>query len=119
MHHDLEPTGLRPYTYADETRDLLAEQMQADKEAAVSKWLRAPKNMLELQGWHTDGDYAELARLDALISYELSRPYTGEFIRDIETGIREYTEQKDKIYQACALRNFDELGITVGADDEF
>ena len=70
----------------------------------AAAWLNHANNMFEISGWFSDAQYIELARLDALINYELSRPFTGEAIHEVEVGVREYSEQKRQIYIACAVQ---------------
>ncbi|MHB1641796.1 MAG: hypothetical protein ACYCS8_03930 [Acidithiobacillus sp.] len=79
----------------------LAEKLRI-KAAA---WINHSDNMLELSGWFSDAQYIELARLDARINCELSRPFTGDTIRETEVGVREYSEQKRQIYIACAVQH--------------
>lgn len=82
-----------------------AEQDRLD--ALITKaerWIKSPLNMLELSGWFSDEQYVDLARLDALINSELSRPYTGANMRETEVGIREYAENKREIFLDCAMQ---------------
>ena len=84
-----------------------AAQDEADAEALAAKaatWLNHANNVFELSGWFSDAQYIELARLDALINYELSRPYSPVNMSEIEVGVREYSEQKRQVYIACAVQ---------------
>ena len=76
-----------------------AERLRA--KAAV--WLNHANNVFELSGWFSDAQYIELARLDALINYELSRPYSPVNMSEIEVGVREYSEKRREIYIDCAV----------------
>ena len=66
-------------------------------------WLNHANNVFELSGWFSDAQYIELARLDALINYELSRPYSPVNMSEIEVGVREYSEKRREIYIDCAV----------------
>jgi len=76
-----------------------AERLRA--KAAV--WLNHANNVFELSGWFSDAQYIELARLDALINYELSRPYSPVNMSEIEVGVREYSEKRREIFIDCAV----------------
>ncbi len=79
-------------------------QDRAEKlRAKAAAWLNSPKNMFEISGWFSDEQYIELARLDALINLELSRPFTGDTISEIEVGVREYAEARREIFMDCAV----------------
>jgi len=90
-------------------------QDEADAEALAARaaaWIKHSDNMLELSGWFSEDEYARLAKLDAIINDELSRPFTGDTIREVEVGVREYSEQKRQIYISCAIQyaaNFNNL----------
>jgi len=83
-----------------------AARDEADAEALAAKaaaWLNHANNMFEISGWFSDAQYIELARLDALINCELSRPYIPVNIAEIEVGVREYSEKRREIYIDCAV----------------
>jgi len=87
-----------------------AAQDEADAEALAAKaavWLNHANNVFELSGWFSDAQYIELARLDALINYELSRPYSPVNMSEIEVGVREYSEKRREIYIDCAVQYAD------------
>ena len=81
-----------------------AQDRAEKRRIKAAAWLNHANNMFEISGWFSDAQYIELARLDALINCELSRPFTGDAIREAEVGVREYSEQKRQIYIACAVR---------------
>jgi len=85
--------------------DQAEAQDRAEKlRAKAATWLNHANNVFELSGWFSDAQYIELARLDALINYELSRPYSPVNMSEIEVGVREYSEQKRQVYIACAVQ---------------
>jgi len=88
-----------------------AERLRA--KAAV--WLNHANNVFELSGWFSDAQYIELARLDALINYELSRPYSPVNMSEIEVGVREYSEKRREIFIDCAVEYADRFN---GFEDE-
>lgn len=82
----------------------------------AATWLNHANNMFKISGWFSDAQYIELARLDAKINYELSQPFTGDKIREVEVGIREYSEQKRQIYIDCAVEYADRFSYFDGED---
>ncbi len=80
-------------------------------------WLNHADHVFEISGWFHDAQYVELARLDALINYELSRPYSPVNMSEVEVGVREYSEKRREIYIDCAVRyaakfnNFEDEGV--------
>ena len=75
----------------------------------AAQWLNHADNVFEISGWFSEEQYAELARLDALINHELSRPYSGKNMSEIEVGIREYAEEKREIFIDCAVQYADQF----------
>jgi len=73
----------------------------------AAAWLNHADNVFEISGWFSDAQYIEIARLDALINYELSRPYSGQNMSEIDVGIREYAEEKREIFIDCAVQYAD------------
>ena len=73
----------------------------------AAQWLNHANNVLEISGWFSNEQYAELARLDALINQELSRPYSGKNMSEIEVGIRKYAKEKREIFIDCAVQYAD------------
>jgi len=73
----------------------------------AAQWLNRTNNVLDLSGYFSDAQYIELARLDALINYELSRPYSAVNMSEIEVGVREYAEKKREIFIDCAVQYAD------------
>jgi len=101
------PTQIDRLAPAHQKHEDDAAQDEADAEALAARaaaWINHSDNMLELSGWFSEDEYVRLAQLDALINYELSRPFTGDTIREVEVGVREYSEQKRQIYIACAVQ---------------
>jgi len=97
--------------------DQAEAQDRAEKlRAKAATWLNHANNVFELSGWFSDAQYIELARLDALINYELSRPYSPVNMSEIEVGVREYSEKRREIYISCAVEyasrfnNFEDNG---------
>jgi len=80
-----------------------AQDRAEKRRIKAAAWLNHANNMFEISGWFSDAQYIELARLDALINYELSRPFTGDAIRETEVGVREYSEKRREIYISCAV----------------
>ena len=93
-----------------------AQDRAEKRRIKAAAWLNHANNMFEISGWFSDAQYIELARLDALINYELSRPFTGDAIRETEVGVREYSEKRREIYISCAVEyasrfnNFEDNG---------
>lgn len=98
--------------------DQAEAQDRAEKlRANAATWLNSPNKVFEISGWFSDAQYIELARLDALINYELSRPYSPVNMSEIEVGVREYSEKRREIYIDCAVEyadrfnNFEDDGV--------
>ena len=97
--------------------DLAEAQDRAEKlRIKAAAWLNHANNMFEISGRFSDAQYIELARLDALINYELSQPYSPVNMSEIEVGVREYSEKRREIYISCAVEyasrfnNFEDNG---------
>ena len=85
--------------------DEAEQQDQAEKlRAKAAAWLNHADNVFEISGWFSDEQYIKLAKLDALINHELSRPYKPVDMRETEVGIREYAENKREIFLDCAMQ---------------
>ena len=84
--------------------DQAEAQDRAEKlRAKAAAWLNHANNVFEISGCFSDAQYIELARLDALINYELSRPYSPVNMSEIEVGVREYSEKRREIFIDCAV----------------
>jgi hypothetical protein len=88
----------------DEAQDEAAAEALAIKAAA---WLNHANNVFEISGWFSDEQHIQIAKLDALINYELSRPYSPVNMSEIEVGVREYAEKKRDIFIDCAVQYAD------------
>lgn len=92
------------------------EDDQAEAQDRVEKlrekaahWLNHANNVFAISGLFSDEQFIKLAKLDALINYELSRPYTPVNMSEIEVGVREYAEKKREIFIDCAVRYANEF----------
>ena len=109
MDHAL-PTNIDRLAAAHQRHedDQAEAQDRAEKlRAKAAVWLNHDNNVFELSGWFSDAQYIELARLDALINYELSRPYSPVNMSEIEVGVREYAEKRREIFIDCAVEYAD------------
>ncbi len=97
--------------------DEAEQQDQAEKlRAKAAAWLNHADNVFEISGWFSDEQYIKLAKLDALINYELSRPYSPVNMSEIEVGVREYSEKRREIYIDCAVEYADRFSYFDGED---
>ena len=97
--------------------DEAEQQDQAEKlRAKAAAWLNHADNVFEISGWFSDEQYIKLAKLDALINYELSRPYSPVNMAEIEVGVREYSEKRREIYIDCAVEYADRFSYFDGED---
>ena len=106
MFDHAAPTNIHRLAAAHQRHedDQAEAQDRAEKlRIKAATWLNHANNVFELSGWFSDAQYIELARLDALINCELSRPYIPVNIAEIEVGVREYSEKRREIYIDCAV----------------
>ena len=97
--------------------DQAEAQDRAEKlRVKAATWLNHADNVFEISGWFSDEQYIKLAKLDALINYELSRPYSPVNMSEIEVGVREYSEERREIYIDCAVEYADRFSYFDGED---
>jgi len=109
---NIDRMGAAHQRYLD---DQAEAQDRAEKlREKAAQWLNHADNVFEISGWFSDAQYIEIARLDALINYELSRPYSSVNMSEIEVGVREYAEEKREVYIDCAVQYADRFNYFDG-----
>ncbi len=71
MYHDFEPTGLRPYTYADETRAIRAQLIDEENDIRTCEIMA---DWVQLHQYHNRHDFADLPARVILDWAQMGRP---------------------------------------------